>query len=249
MTSQMTSLAYRNKPDFERGSLPVIRPTLPPGEPARALSIPDDADRLRTITGDAGISLPANDAAAGPATILVVEDEKCILAVVADSLRDRGFNVLEATSTKEAKRALAGTAAIDLLFSDIRLPGESGFELARWCQQTRPDVRILLTSGFYDPPADADRFSVLPKPYSLRELVARLESLLPPRNKAPLPADVHAGGERPPTSFLSRPRKANARVEEDSRDGQAAWPRGHGPHLRPRQNPPSHKTQPEPIMV
>ena len=245
----MTSLAYRIKPDFERGPLPVIRPTLSPGESARTPSIPDEADHLRTITGDAGTSLPANDAAAGPATILVVEDEKYILTVVADYLRDRGFNVLEATSTKEAKRALASTVAINLLFSDVRLPGDSGFELARWCQQTRPDVRILLTSGFYDPPADAGRFSVLPKPYSLRELVARLEPLLPPRTKAPRPADVPAGGERPPTSFLSRPQRANALVEEDSRDDQAAWPRGHGPYLRPRRDPPSHKTQPEPIMI
>ena len=80
----MTSLAYRIKPDFERGPLPVIRPTLSPGESARTPSIPAEADHLRTMTGDAGTSLPANDAAAGPATILVVEDEKYILTVVAD---------------------------------------------------------------------------------------------------------------------------------------------------------------------
>lgn len=199
----MTNFAHYIEPDFKHGSIPVTRPTLSPNETTCVPLILDRADCLGRMRGGAGIALPANDAGAGPATILVVEDEELILAVTADFLRDCGFNILEATSTKQAKRVLASTAAIDILFSDIRLPDESGFELARWCQQTRPDVQILLTSGFYDVPADISRFSILPKPYTFRELMARMESLLPPRTEAPWLADVRAGEERP-SSSLSR---------------------------------------------
>lgn len=84
-------------------------------------------------------------------TILVVEDEELLRFVISDELRDAGFEVIEASDGQEAMAVLANGAAIDLLFTDIRMPGElSGWDVAEEARNVRPDMAVIYASGFSD---------------------------------------------------------------------------------------------------
>lgn len=85
--------------------------------------------------------------AAAMATILVVEDEMLIRLHVADSFRESGFNVLEASDGAAALELLE-SREVDAVFTDVTLPGApDGFGLARWIRSHRPGVPVVLTSG------------------------------------------------------------------------------------------------------
>jgi CheY-like chemotaxis protein len=112
-------------------------------------------------------------------TILVVEDVVLVRLVVAEQLRQAGFDVIEASTADEAMRLLGAPVQIDLVFSDIELLGSSldGFGLARWIADRRPDVKVLLTSGQVPSPGP-DGEDLLVKPYRYPELIERLRVLL-----------------------------------------------------------------------
>jgi DNA-binding NtrC family response regulator len=81
-------------------------------------------------------------------TVLVVEDELLIRLHVADTLRDRGFEVIEAGDAAAALSILKANAHVDAVFSDVSLPGNlDGFALARWIRNHRPGLPVVLTSG------------------------------------------------------------------------------------------------------
>jgi two-component system cell cycle sensor histidine kinase/response regulator CckA len=90
-----------------------------------------------------------------PATILVVEDEEEVRALARDVLEMNGYRVLEALDVADAMR-LAQTHAgpIDLLITDVVMPGASGPELARRLRTHRPGLRVLCMSGY---PESEDR--------------------------------------------------------------------------------------------
>jgi CheY-like chemotaxis protein len=112
-------------------------------------------------------------------TVLVVEDEALVRLPIAEYLRDRGYHVLEAENAAEAI-ALVETAAVDVVFSDVRMPGRmDGFALARWLREHHPDVPVLLTSGWTGLDTAASQgVKVIPKPYSQAQVVQRIETLL-----------------------------------------------------------------------
>ncbi|MBI1619647.1 MAG: response regulator [Mesorhizobium sp.] len=83
-----------------------------------------------------------------PQTILVVEDDVLIRIDIAGYLRGCGWHVIEAGNAAEAVAALESDQIIDLVFSDIQMPGAmDGFGLAAWVREHRPGLRIILTSG------------------------------------------------------------------------------------------------------
>jgi CheY-like chemotaxis protein len=83
----------------------------------------------------------------GQKTLLVVDDEWLIRAMMADYFGEAGFNVLEASSATQALLILA-ESPVDILLSDIKMPGEmDGMELARRLRSTRPDFPMVLMSG------------------------------------------------------------------------------------------------------
>ncbi|MHB2168891.1 ATP-binding protein [Alsobacter sp. R-9] len=118
-------------------------------------------------------------------TALVVEDDPAVRSFSVDALRDLGFDVLEAEDAASAMRLLAQAREVDLLFSDIGLPGTDGRALALQARRDRPRLHVLLTSGYahqiMQDPAD-DGPDLLPKPFTVDELSRRLASLL--RNDA-----------------------------------------------------------------
>lgn len=114
-------------------------------------------------------------------TILIVEDEAAIRRIGAEVLMDAGYEVVEAIDASQAMRVLEGRGDIDLVFTDIRMPGAiDGLQLAGMVARTWPAIRLLLTSGHArlgeaELPA-ASQF--LAKPYRCVELEDRIAHLL-----------------------------------------------------------------------
>jgi CheY-like chemotaxis protein len=80
-------------------------------------------------------------------TVLVVDDDSIVRAVVREILEDAGFAVLESDEPNEALSLVAETP-VDLLITDIVMPTMSGFELGAAVTKARPRLRLLYTSGF-----------------------------------------------------------------------------------------------------
>src|SRR5271166_4692199 len=119
-------------------------------------------------------------------TILVVEDEVLIRLTLSEYLRDCGSRVFEAGDVAEAKAVLDADMAVDLVFSDVNMPGdENGFALARWIRQRYPDTEVLLTSGVPNAARKAEDLCedgpsgpLLDKPYTHDSVVERIQGLL-----------------------------------------------------------------------
>lgn len=116
-----------------------------------------------------------------PPSILVVEDEVRIRLTVADHLRDCGFRVLQAANGDEARRIIEGGETIDLIFSDVQMPGTlDGFSLARWIRAHKPGVPVLLTSGYVKSAELAHDLctGIVRKPYEHDDPVGRLRRMV-----------------------------------------------------------------------
>jgi signal transduction histidine kinase/CheY-like chemotaxis protein len=115
-----------------------------------------------------------------PPTILVVEDDDLVREFAVSALRDQGYTVLEASSGAPA-RELFASHTIDLLFTDLLMPGVSGLDLIEALRAERPDLPVILTSGYATALVKGDlprglRF--LHKPYDPMELYDTLADLL-----------------------------------------------------------------------
>ena len=117
---------------------------------------------------------------APPPSILVVEDEVLIRTVVGIYLRDRGFHVVEAGTADEAIRVLESGLPVDLVFSDINMPGSmDGYGLAQWLRHRRPGLHLILTSGSSQRAADLGKHRpLLGKPYDHAELERLIRAML-----------------------------------------------------------------------
>jgi CheY-like chemotaxis protein len=119
--------------------------------------------------------------------ILVVEDSPEVMDVVQLSLIDAGYRVAPALDGPEAIEILTSGARVDLLFSDVTIPGGmTGIEVARRAQQLRPGLPVLLTTGYAAETLSDNReqFEVLAKPYKRGELLARVAEALARRTAA-----------------------------------------------------------------
>jgi CheY-like chemotaxis protein len=117
--------------------------------------------------------VPIPDTQSAAAQILVIEDDVLVRALVADGLREAGFTVIEASNADDALAYVTAGGEVDLVFSDIRMPGSlSGLELARQLREGYPSLPIILTSGSHGPDS-ADRLGMyLPKPYNIEHAVS-----------------------------------------------------------------------------
>ena len=140
-------------------------------EPAQGTVVTIYLPRSTNAAADAGEGTAAN---VGPVqgTVLVVEDSRDVAEVTTSLLEQLGYRVVRAENAAEALRHLQQSIGIDLLFSDIVMPGAiNGLGLAQICQERFPDIPVLLTSGFSDAAQAADgRFDILCKPFELSAL-------------------------------------------------------------------------------
>ncbi len=115
----------------------------------------------------------------GSEVVLVVEDDCSVLALTVDMLKAQGYSVLTAANAAEAIAVLKAHPEVEVLFSDVTMPGLSGVGLARQALRTYPDLRILLTSGFVgDASGLGCKFPMLDKPFDSDGLAAALRRLL-----------------------------------------------------------------------
>ena len=122
--------------------------------------------------------------AAGSETILVVEDDDIVRGYVEGELKALGYRVIVTRNGPAALEILRGPETIQLLFTDVVMPGGLfGPELAREAARLRPDLRILMTSGYSEHPVEAldglgREVQILNKPYRRHDLAMMLRSVL-----------------------------------------------------------------------
>ena len=119
----------------------------------------------------------------GHETILCVEDDAIVRGFVTQQLRALGYRTIVASNAAEALTAISSGAAVDLLFTDIIMPGTTdGWKLAELIRQTRPDIKVMYTSGYSD--ASSERIGsnagilLLEKPYRLSALAQMIRQAL-----------------------------------------------------------------------
>ncbi len=135
------------------------------------------------VEPEASSAPPATDPAAQGETVLVVEDDAEVRALSTQMLRECGYRVLEAADGASALALLEAEAGIDLLFTDVVMPGMSGKELADAAAAMRPDLKILFASGYTRNAIAAEgrldpSVSLLSKPFTSDQLARRVRALL-----------------------------------------------------------------------
>ncbi|MBI3512638.1 MAG: MASE1 domain-containing protein [Proteobacteria bacterium] len=135
---------------------------------------------------------PDDERATAPAhgTGLVVEDDDAVAEVAAQLIGDLGYAVRATPSARAALELLRQGEPIDLVFSDIMMPGGmNGVELGRAVRAHFPTVGVLLATGFSDaaPGAEAQGFRLITKPYHAHELATALAALMHERQSADRP--------------------------------------------------------------
>ncbi len=118
-------------------------------------------------------------------TILLVEDEPFVREATCSILESAGFEVLPAQDAQDAMKVYEECKrGIDLVITDMGLPGRTGQQLGQDLHEHSPEVVVLVTSGYSNPEDDAEvpgsHTYFLPKPYSKRTLVEKIENILGP---------------------------------------------------------------------
>jgi len=124
----------------------------------------------------------AEHAATGEA-VLVIEDEPVVRAVVVEMLAEQGYRTLEAVDGPSGLKILRSNARIDLLVTDVGLPGMNGRQVADQARETRPDLKILFITGYAESVAISDGFlqpgmEMITKPFDLNHLAQRIRAMI-----------------------------------------------------------------------
>jgi CheY-like chemotaxis protein len=114
--------------------------------------------------------------------VLIVEDEFIVRLTIAEYLRDEGYEVIEAGNADDALDVLKSGIAVDLLFTDVRMPGSmDGCELARQVRAGWPGTPIILTSGYSEALLSARSLAedfVVPKPYRPQAVLTTIRAVI-----------------------------------------------------------------------
>jgi CheY-like chemotaxis protein len=116
----------------------------------------------------------------GDETVLLVEDEPTVRRAIATVLRKYGYKVLESGNPAKALEICATSEHVDLLVTDMMMPGMSGRELAGQVAQLRPSLPVLYTSGHTEPrsPSGKKTRHFLPKPFTTEALARKVREAL-----------------------------------------------------------------------
>jgi two-component system cell cycle sensor histidine kinase/response regulator CckA len=135
------------------------------------------------VAGEAAISEKRDLTGAG--RVMLVEDEDAVRMFGARALRNKGYTVVEAASGEEAIAMLAnGEAdAIDLLITDVVMPGLDGPSMIRQVRETHPDMKVVFISGYTEDSFRkrldvADDIHFLPKPFTLQQLACKVKKMM-----------------------------------------------------------------------
>jgi two-component system cell cycle sensor histidine kinase/response regulator CckA len=121
----------------------------------------------------------------GSGTVLLVEDEPMVRNVAERALSRHGYQVITASNGEDALEIIARNEPIDLLISDVVMPGMDGPTMVREARQTRPDLKILFMSGYAEEQLrksiDIENVNFLPKPFSVTELAEAARRAVMPK--------------------------------------------------------------------
>ena len=129
---------------------------------------------------------PAVDGPAG-AKVLLVEDETAVRTLVREVLTRQGFDVIEASNAREALELSEGhLETLDLLLTDLVMPGLSGADLGRELQEARPDLPVIYITGYSEGALNArgvlgSDYRLLLKPFTAVDLIDRVAEAVEPR--------------------------------------------------------------------
>lgn len=140
---------------------------------AKDQKVEADAQPLRAVNSGSG------------QTVLVVEDDASVRLLVREILGDLGYKTVEAADPQSAIQVLRTTRTIDLMISDVGLPGMNGRQLAEIARQHRSTLPILFVTGYAENAAIRSRFvgtnmSMVMKPFTFEVLAAKVEEILAP---------------------------------------------------------------------
>jgi len=143
---------------------------------------------LPRFTGEAHASeivtaSPATPAARARETVLVVEDEPIVAMLIVDVLTELGYRVIEASDGPEGLRVLRSEQAIDLVVTDIGLPGLDGREMIEQAAPLRPGLKVLFMTGYAENAGGAGGFlgpgmGLVTKPFDIESLAGKIRELL-----------------------------------------------------------------------
>jgi two-component system cell cycle sensor histidine kinase/response regulator CckA len=121
----------------------------------------------------------------GSGTVLLVEDEPMVRSVAERALTRHGYTVITADNGEDALEILAKNEPIDLLISDVVMPGMDGPTMVREARESRPDLKILFMSGYAEEQLrksiDIENVNFLPKPFSVTELAEAARRTVMPK--------------------------------------------------------------------
>jgi len=115
--------------------------------------------------------------------VLLVEDEVLVAALAADALEELGYQTVEVTTAKAARQIASGDEPLAFAVVDIGLPDGRGDALALELRKTRPDLPIVIATGYDGAHLDAalrnqQRTAVLNKPYDIAQLQAAIQAIV-----------------------------------------------------------------------
>lgn len=115
--------------------------------------------------------------------VLVVEDETVVRALIVEVLNELGYNALEAADGPSGLEILQSARPIDLLITDIGLPGLNGRQIADAARVRRPELKVLFMTGYAENAASASGFleagmAMMTKPFAMEELAQRIRGVL-----------------------------------------------------------------------
>ncbi len=155
-----------------------------PGEGTTVRMVFPVADGAADAPGSAHAPAATAEEEAARPRILVVEDNEDVRELAETMLGAAGYAVVSASSGERALELLDGGKKIDLLFTDVIMPGGmNGLQLAERVRERRPETPILITTGYMEelpsPTGRTQPLDVLSKPYRQEELLSRVRAILP----------------------------------------------------------------------
>jgi PAS domain S-box-containing protein len=141
--------------------------------------------RLHALESPADAEEPLNEAPAVACgeTVVVVEDDPAVRMLVLDLLKELGYSAHEAADAKSALPLLESDMRVDLLVTDVGLPGMNGRQLAEIARQNRPGLKVLFMTGYAQKAAERQGFledgmDMVAKPFSIELLASKIRTMI-----------------------------------------------------------------------
>jgi CheY-like chemotaxis protein len=116
-------------------------------------------------------------------TVLVIEDNPAVRMVIVEVLRELGYHALEAGDAEAAMPVIESSRPIDLLVSDVGLPGMNGRQIAEHARRSRPSLKVLFVTGYAEGAASRSGFlapgmAMMTKPFAIEALASKISEMM-----------------------------------------------------------------------